>query len=369
MTGRRASLARDERGAVLVIGLFASALLIGVLYFVLGIGDTLFHTERMQDAADSGAYALGVMHARAMNLVALLNMVELSAVAILSALLAIMVAAITTIAWISSTKWRLALYGWTIPWLVLAYANAALAYETSSDELDEVLQAASRAQQVLRDELPYIADVHADDLVSDEFAPPVQLGFSWPIASLPIEDDSVANLCARSFPYAYSIAYRAFHRVPLPLIANRARRYAAVYIPLFCAALGHNAQRLTRDAELGGEAFQLRSFVFGEPLRGLGESGVRTATWRADEAGGRDTTLRDVLSRLSFAQAEYYFDGAQIQSEMLWHMSWRARLRRFRPPSGGAAGMIAACTLHGGDASICGQFAALLTTFQAAIVH
>ena len=145
------SLARDQRGAVLVIGLFAAALLVGILYFVLGIGDTLFHTERMQDAADTGAFTLGVIHARAMNLIALLNMVELSAVAILSALLAIMAAALSTIGWISSSYYRLIVYGWTIPWLVLAFANALATYEVAEDELHEVLQAANRAQQLLRD--------------------------------------------------------------------------------------------------------------------------------------------------------------------------------------------------------------------------
>ena len=365
----RPSLARDQRGAVLVIGLFAAALLIGILYFVLGIGDTLFHAERMQDGADTGAYALGVIHARAMNLVALLNMVELSAVAILAALLAIMAAALSTIAWITSSYYTWILYGWTIPWLVIAYANAAATYAYAEGDLQEILRAANRAQTVLRDELPYIADFKANEMVSDEYAPPVEGAFSWPIRSLPIEDAGVLDLCVRAFPYSYTLAHHAFRDVPDSTIKNMARGYAAAYIPVFCLMLGEEAQRLTDDAELGAEDFQLRSFAFGGPLRGLGESGVKTATWRADVDGGRVTELRDVLSRFSFAQSEYYYDGWQIQSEMLWHMKWRARMRRFRLPPEPTPGLIPMCTLHGADAGLCGEFSALLFLFQGAIAH
>jgi len=365
----RRSLAADQSGAVLVIGLFAAALLIGVVYFLLGIGDTLYHTERMQDAADSGAYALGVLHARAMNLVALLNMVELSAVAILSALLAIMAAALSTIGWISSNYYRLIVYGWTIPSLVIVFIQAASAYSSAESELNEILQAANRAQQVLKDELPYIADIKADELVTDNYGPPVQAGYSWPIRSLPIEDGTVIEECIRAFPYAYTLAHYAFRDVPESSIRSRARGYAAGYIPIFCLILGENAQRLEDDADLGGEDFQLRSFVFGGPLRGLGESGVKTATWRADESGGAITDTRDVMSRFSFAQAEYYFDGPWPQFEMLWHMDWRARMRRFRLPPDPTPGMVPLCTLHGADPGLCGEFSVRLYQFSQAIAH
>jgi hypothetical protein len=252
---------------------------------------------------------------------------------------------------------------------VLAFANAAAAYSSAEGELNEVIVAANRAQRVLRDELPYVADLKADEMVADTYGPPAQAAFSWPVRSLPIEDGNVIDFCIRAFPYSYVIAHRAFHDVPASTIRNKARGYAAAYIPVFCLLMGENSQRVPSDAHLGGDDFQLRSFVFGGPLRGLGESGVKTATWRADESGGRITELRDVLSRFSFAQSEFYFDGPQPHSEMLWHMNWRARLRRFRLPSEPTPALVPSCTLHGADAGLCTEFALLLAQFQGAIAH
>jgi hypothetical protein len=79
-------LDRRTEGAVLVTGLFASAFLIGVLWYLLGVGDAIVYRERMQDGADAVAFAPAVLHARGMNLIALLNLT-------MAALLAIFVAA------------------------------------------------------------------------------------------------------------------------------------------------------------------------------------------------------------------------------------------------------------------------------------
>lgn len=66
---------RDERGAVLVIGLFMALAVIAAVWCVIGIGDALVFRDRSQEAADSAAFANAVIHARGMNFIAMVNIV------------------------------------------------------------------------------------------------------------------------------------------------------------------------------------------------------------------------------------------------------------------------------------------------------
>ncbi len=364
----RPSLLEDERGAIMVLGLFVAALLIGFLYYVLGVGQTLYHTEKLQDAADSGAYAIAVMHARAMNLLALINMVELSVVALVSALIAVIAAAVATIAWICSSRWRLILYGWTIPFLVIVIVDAADAYDSASDSVDAIHDASERAQRVLIEDLPEIASIRANQFVTEHYGPLAKGAGGFPLRDLPVEDGSVFDMCLRAYPYAFGSAYLAFDDVPLSTIRNRARGYAAAFIPAACLLQGIEPKRVPDDAKLGEEPFQTRAFAVGAPLPTLGESGVKTATWRYDEGGGYIGHLRDVLSRGKLAQAEFYFDGPEGHSEMLWHMGWRARMRRLRSPSDYGEFAVE-CSISSLDPAVCAELAVYFELMGDAFVH
>ncbi|MGH7284323.1 MAG: hypothetical protein ACRELY_22580 [Polyangiaceae bacterium] len=71
----RHRIANDQRGAVMVMGLFMALAFIGMLWFLLGVGSTLAFKEKMQQAADSAAFSAAVVHARDMNLIVAINMV------------------------------------------------------------------------------------------------------------------------------------------------------------------------------------------------------------------------------------------------------------------------------------------------------
>lgn len=90
------------------------------------------------------------------------------------------------------------------------------------------------------------------------------------------------------------------------------------------------------NVELGGEDFQLRSVVYGRKgstLSLAAEKAIRIASWNR-----ADSLLTDLynharhLGRLSVAQAEYYYSGKEERDQWMWHMYWRARLKRFRMP-------------------------------------
>jgi hypothetical protein len=68
-------LGADSRGAIMVIGIVAGALLVGALWHVAGIGDAIAWRERAQDAVDAGAFENAVWHARGMNVIVAINIV------------------------------------------------------------------------------------------------------------------------------------------------------------------------------------------------------------------------------------------------------------------------------------------------------
>ena len=70
-------LAHDEKGAVMLTGLFMSFFLVGSLWFVMGIGDAAIFRDRMQEAADHAAFSSAALHAKGMNFISACNLIML----------------------------------------------------------------------------------------------------------------------------------------------------------------------------------------------------------------------------------------------------------------------------------------------------
>jgi hypothetical protein len=68
-------LLTDDRGAIMVMGIFMCSCLVAALWYLAGIGDAILYRERMQEAADAVAFSDAALHARGMNLVVLINLV------------------------------------------------------------------------------------------------------------------------------------------------------------------------------------------------------------------------------------------------------------------------------------------------------
>lgn len=64
----------DQRGAIMVLGVFMCACLTGMLWYVIGIGDAVVYRERLQEGADAVAFSAATLHARGMNLIVLINL-------------------------------------------------------------------------------------------------------------------------------------------------------------------------------------------------------------------------------------------------------------------------------------------------------
>lgn len=337
--GRRPRrLAGDQEGAILVIGLVSAVFLTALLYFVFGIGETIRHHERMNDAVDSGAYATGVMHARAMNLAALGNMLKLTVASVQAAYLAIATGATLLILWIASGSWkRWARYGYLVGFAAYIIATAMSSYSGFRSKGKRITNAVDDLQATLRDDLPTIALLKADRIVADNYQEPALGLVSAPDMSheldpMPIRRGSAFDLCVRAFPYVAGMIVKASR--DLPEKRGRFIRYAMPTGLPYCLGQGIRPYEMS-DSQLGGESFQIRVAAYGNSLPALGERGVMIGTYLMDEPTSKPIAARrDRLSVLTLAQSEYYFDGPQDADEMLWQMKWKARMRRFRLSGG-----------------------------------
>jgi hypothetical protein len=298
----------------------------------------------MQDAADAGAFAAAVAHAYAMNLIALLNMVMAALVAVLVALATVVLLSLSGIA--LALALAKPTYGWSlgaIPPLLGVISWAESTYAAAEPIVNTVLEAGYSAQQVLRYGAPAAAQVDANLLLRETYAPPAQAGILWPVYEpLPTEDDDPMELCNRGIAWVVRWASPPPSIPAFPFTGALVRRVVEGHARLaareVCGSIAARAQKVEDGAEMGGEAFQLRFLVTGEAVGSGAEEGVRAANLgKAAALEGAVGTLGAALGRVSFAQAEYYFDGDEPREDWLWHMAWKARLRRFRPPAGAPA--------------------------------
>jgi hypothetical protein len=74
-TAERPGLMADQRGAIMVMGLFMATMLIGAMWYMKGIGDAVVFRDRMQEAADHEVFSSAAVHARGMNLISVINLV------------------------------------------------------------------------------------------------------------------------------------------------------------------------------------------------------------------------------------------------------------------------------------------------------
>src|SRR4051812_40836726 len=86
LSARAKTVREDQQGAIMVLGIFMCSCIVGVLWYVAGLGDAIVYRERMQEAADAVAFSGAVLHARGMNLIVLINLLMAVVLAIRVAL-------------------------------------------------------------------------------------------------------------------------------------------------------------------------------------------------------------------------------------------------------------------------------------------
>ena len=359
-SGKTRSLRRDflsdESGATMVIGVFMAAMLVGFLYYLHGTANVILHRDRMQDAADSGAFAAAVIHARAMNILSILNVI-MAVFAVIGAAMRIAQDIVLGAAIAAS-----AVCAGCGPWCV-SCCNACVpavrhwmdwpdARSNASDVegwMENLTRLTHGVAVVVRTGAPVMAEIRVLTW-GEQYAPTVDMSFmisdTITSLSLPVEEDDSNWPCDNKVRYwagllgavlsytqtDFSI-YLAAASVTVPFLRATPRaRY-------WCDDMD-NFQKIQDGAWLGEREFQLLSVMEGEQRFRWTEQGVAVAGWGNEGSNFSDSL--EGLDNFSIAQAEFYFESDEVQEheEWLWHSNWRARMRRVDLDDVPAVGMI-----------------------------
>ena len=203
---RARTLLGDDRGAIMVMGIFMCSCLVGALWYLAGIGDAILYRERMQEAADAVAFSDAALHARGMNLIVLVNL-------IMAVILSVRVA--VRVGKLACTVAAAVFAGLSFiqPQLGLLAAPAAAAAEAldqvdsaSKPVIDGALQGLVKVQDLISTSTPLIA-ARAADVVGGRYADAkpatvtkhtayrVSEPSPAPLAGLPVEHTRPGKLC------------------------------------------------------------------------------------------------------------------------------------------------------------------------------
>jgi len=240
------SLVSDQRGAIMIMGVFMAAFLVGILYYVIGIGDSIFFRERMQDASDAAAYSAAIMHARGMNILALMNMIMAAVLAILVALKLIATLLIIAMAVCTALSWLFPALAGLVGPLKQLHSTVENIYDQLKDPIHSILKILHICEVGVRQAVPVVSQLRVIVMVKEEYDPPdgpAEFGFVWPIyQKLPVEDDSFDKLCGKAGEFAATLALAPFATFTPEIIQSAIKSamegLATAFSSYFCGGSG-----------------------------------------------------------------------------------------------------------------------------------
>ena len=216
----RESLRTDESGAMMVIGLFMAVFLVGMLYYIVGLGDAIAYRERMQDTSDVGSFTAAVVNARGMNLIVMLNMIMAAIMAILLSLKVIEV--VVTVAMGIAAAVGALCFGCTAPAVAFlntlrtAIGRVADAFEPIAKQIINVCHI---AQEAIKFAWPVVGQGRAIYNMTGSRGvanSPATAGLVFPLyAALPVEDHVFRETCDRGAQLAVRLIASPFERIPI----------------------------------------------------------------------------------------------------------------------------------------------------------
>lgn len=355
-------LLADERGQFFFVTLGGFLLLTGFFAYLVGGGLALNTRARAQDAADSGTYAMSVNHAHGMNLNSLSNLAKTSIAASLSPLMASAKGAVAALAYIAATWKKNAASAPVVGQIALKIANLLKA----ATQAHRALSAAQRAQGVLRNRLPAIAEGLALDMLPTW--PGTSGGFSWPLRPLATDTGSKAFVCNKARPLSLPSLIKSFLTVPNKDPKALATAVATAALQSLCLGMNVTPFQLPGSTNLGDERLQVRFLPMKRPIPRLLDDLVRVPMLAERPAFDELIRKRDALVSIAVAQGEYYSDAAHELADLCFHPQWRARMTPVRLADIAADGFASACGALG-DRAVCAEVERYLPDIARMVVH
>jgi hypothetical protein len=196
-----------EGGAIVVFGIFFAVLVLGMLYYFVGIAATIYYRERLQDAADATAFASAIVHARGMNTIALINMVMAAILSVLVTLRLIEALIIVAEAVLYSMSWFFGATAAIATALEQVRQTVVTIREEAEPIVENVLKVLHVAGNVVRVVTPIGSNAGVLTSVNSHYDTEVQITFAMPARlTLPVEDDTYPYLCGKAGVMAISLA-------------------------------------------------------------------------------------------------------------------------------------------------------------------
>lgn len=234
----------DDRGAVMVLGIFMCSCLVGALWYLAGIGEAIIYRERLQEAADAVAFSDAALHARGMNLIVLINLIM---ACILGVRVALRVAQIV-LGVAAAVFVGLGIF--CPPFLALVEPCVAGIEEiqTAIGELDpsisEALTGLSKAQVVVKEATTRVAVGAAVSSVGTKYGKTFPVDLKSLTDGLPVKEGTSDKLCQEAGGALGSLMGWLFTRAGLPgnpkqdkatqWLADKMRGLVSVSPQFFC---------------------------------------------------------------------------------------------------------------------------------------
>jgi hypothetical protein len=218
--------------------------MIGLLYFVIGLGEDLVLRERMQDAADAGALAAAIVHARGMNLIAMINQVMAALVSLLimvRMLEALLIAAIAIAGALAYPTFGASLS--IIPPAAAAEEEADDAWQELKDVIEPIVEALHVLEIGIQYGMPVVAEARTIAIVP-KYKPVADFGFVIPGQfPLPLQNGDWSELCKKAGGYAADMITFPLKKIlPVPpvysAIHGAMEAISGQFSELFCGEQG-----------------------------------------------------------------------------------------------------------------------------------
>lgn len=207
----------DDSGAVLILGLFLCTCVVGLLWYLAGIGDAIILRERMQEASDAAALSSAMLQARGMNLIVLLNLIMACVLGVRVALKTVELALLIAGSMFS---------GAPATWGVAAACYSAAEYvdnvvDTTREPINDTIKVLGKVQVGISVVSP-LAAVASSARVGRHYRPEVKdtlAANALAITGLPVEEGTSDHLCSEA-GRAMPLLLAEVVRVPIPRRAS-----------------------------------------------------------------------------------------------------------------------------------------------------
>jgi hypothetical protein len=183
----------------MVLGIFMCTCLVGVLWYLAGIGEAVVFRERVQEASDAAAFSSAVLQARGMNLIVLINLIMACVLGIRVALKVVQLTLVILGAIFSAIGWFVPPVA---PFGVAAFQGATQVQNILNqvkNPIDNTLKALSAVQKTIARVVP-AASLAGGAQVGRLYQPGVSSAWAATDAAtlaegLPLEEGSGERLC------------------------------------------------------------------------------------------------------------------------------------------------------------------------------